>query len=258
MTTFYGGPQLGVSILNPLEQNMKTFVGLALALTLCEPSGFANPLQRSSQTKQTWLHPGDTALMKTSAAGFAETASAKHLLYGTAEVQSRGMWSSTRTVELFVQPPLACAYELGQLQAANLNPAPTMEMVRGICDGRINILVVEHTTSMDERWKIIVEIGSERHVCLEVDPELPKASAYLVPDKFVSNEKIEPTQHNPALTKHSAHHVVGYEYSRVFNFYPETVEAVKKITIQYTDGQTPTSDEINVQSFVDDELRQLR
>ena len=121
---------------------------IALSLAFYCPPALA-------QTQATlWLRPGDAGLLKASAAGFAEP-KARKAIYREAIFYSKGLWGPTRNVRIVVQPPLACARNLGAAQASNSNPSPTIEVIRAICDGRIAILVFEDTPTLEEHWKVV-------------------------------------------------------------------------------------------------------
>lgn len=183
------------------------------------------------QPEQSWLDPSDAEFIKAVDKGFANVKARSP--FRSIELKSP-LTDSTRNVNIVIQSPLDCAFQLGQIHAADLRDKPELVRVKSQCAEEITVLVVEETQNQDEHWRMKLEIEGQQ-------PEVAEPRG--------TNEP-RPKQYT-TLTDHKIH--FGYKYDRIFSFYPESVPS--KARLRYTDGTTPTVTNLDFTWFAEDELK---
>jgi hypothetical protein len=195
----------------------------------------ANPRQSSvRKPPQSWLYPSDSELTMAVNAGYANV---KRLSpFRSIEVKNSPLTDKGRNVSVVADQPLNCAFRLGHINASGLEEKPGLSEVKTQCSGEITVLVVEETQDRDEHWRMKLEVeGYDPEAAEERDSYEPKIKRYRTTAGSQSFQ------------------LVGYEYVRIFSFYPEV--APSKALLRYTDGRTPVAIKLDFARFAEDELR---
>jgi hypothetical protein len=208
-----------------------------IVLVTASTFGIANAKSRRSgeqKPPQSWLYPSDTELMMAVNGGFANVR--RESPFRSIEIRNSPLTDKSRNVSVVVDSPLSCAFRLGQSSASGLEEKPDLSLVRMQCLDEMGVLVIEETQDRDEHWRMKLEVeGYDPEVAEERNTYGPKIKRYRTTAGSQSFQ------------------LVGYEYVRIFSFYPAI--AASKALLRYTDGRTPTAIKLDFTRFAEDELQ---
>jgi hypothetical protein len=179
------------------------------------------------QLTSTWIRPSDAELQFAAHEGFNNTP--YDFTFEEVRFKPDILSYGDTTLEAVAISPLACAYQAGTFAAGRLKPQPTLVSVKAECLNVLQVMFIEETPDLDEKWRAIMIVGGQQIEGKLNDDDNPKVVTYEGSD----GEKR-----------------AGYRFYRFFRF---RLNTSSKMVLRYSNGFRAGTVDIPTPEFEDRE-----
>jgi hypothetical protein len=144
-----------------------------------------------------WLSPPDAILTKAIEDGYTGRKLAKVSRYMSIESRIK---PGAPFAKVEVIPPIMCALQQAQSASNKLQPQPTLDFVKAACSGRVTVVILHYSQSLNANWPCVFQ----------------NQSGVLQPTSSVLDSNPQVTSYDPGGL--STGDVVGYQYVDAYVF----------------------------------------